>query len=37
MMTRQMTNQKFMALNFQANLVELIPIVATDFHHDIID
>ena len=37
MMTRQMTSQKFMALNFQANFVELIPIVATDFHHDIID
>lgn len=37
MMTRQMANEKFMALNFQANFVELIPIVATDFHHDIID
>ena len=37
MMTRQMTNQKFMALNFQANFVVLIPIVATDFHHDITD
>lgn len=37
MMTRQMTNQKFMALNFQANFVELIPIVAIDFHCDIID
>ena len=37
MMTRQMTNQKFVALNFQANFLELIPIVATDFHHDIID
>ena len=37
MITRQMANQKFMAVNFQANFVELIPIVAIDFHRDIID
>lgn len=37
MMTRQITNQKFMAPNFQANFVKLIPIVAIDFHRDIID
>ena len=37
MITRQMANQKFMAVNVQANFVELILIVAIDFHRDIID